>query len=392
MTMVGGVRINTSGVLFLRSLVPIVVLCLSGFAMAAVFAVSARAADSPFTVAKLAVDVTAKDAVTAKRIGMGKAQQDAFDVVLERLVPLSDAGQLPILEQEDVEGMVSGVSVRREQMSNTRYIASLDVSFNEYAVRQLLESYGVRFSEARSSSISILPLVIEGDAVKSEGGEGWRQAWAGLDLSHSMVPATVLKPRPGLEAATVTAILNGDDGAFVSMQDDYGNAPLVLAVARLEGNTFTTRLVGVDSVGDFNLEHADIIVGGDTKAAARAAAGIAFGILENRWKTMQSGEGLPTEVRHQEAPLEDAPRTPAEVSRIVVAAVEFSGLSHWQDIRGRLMNVRGLQALEVNALSARGASVTFDYAGSLGQLQSELSQLGIVFEDRRDGTFVLRSQ
>jgi hypothetical protein len=92
------------------------------------------------------------------------------------------------------------------------------------------------------------------------------------------------------------------------------------------------------------------------------------------------------------APSEDAPRTPGEVSRIVVAAVEFSGLSHWQDIRGRLMNVRGLQALEVNALSARGASVTFDYAGTLGQLQSELSQLGIVFEDRRDGTFVLRSQ
>jgi hypothetical protein len=75
----------------------------------------------------------------------------------------------------------------------------------------------------------------------------------------------------------------------------------------------------------------------------------------------------------------------------VVALVEFSGLKDWQDIRGRLMNVAGIQALEVNSLSARSASITFDYAGSLGRLQTELGQNGFEFGDR-DGTFVLRSR
>jgi hypothetical protein len=88
-------------------------------------------------------------------------------------------------------------------------------------------------------------------------------------------------------------------------------------------------------------------------------------------------------------PGEAAPK--AEVPRNVVAQVEFSGLKDWQDIRGRLMKVAGIQALEVNSLSARGASITFDYAGSLGRLQKELDQNGFAFGER-EGTFVLRSR
>jgi hypothetical protein len=55
------------------------------------------------------------------------------------------------------------------------------------------------------------------------------------------------------------------------------------------------------------------------------------------------------------------------------------------------MNVAGIQALEVNSLSARAASITFDYAGSLGHLQKALDQSGFAFDDK-EGSFVLRSR
>jgi hypothetical protein len=71
--------------------------------------------------------------------------------------------------------------------------------------------------------------------------------------------------------------------------------------------------------------------------------------------------------------------------------VEFTGLKEWQDIRSRLMNVAGVQGLEVNSLSARTASVTFDYAGSLGRLQKDLDQYGFAFENRADN-FVIRTR
>jgi hypothetical protein len=352
----------------------------------------AIAADSLYDVAKLSVDVTAENAVAAREMGMAEAGSRAVKTVLQRLVPLSMQDQLPEISPEEVAGMVNGVSIRKEQNSSTRYIATLDVSVNEQAIKRLLQDQAIPYSEERAPSVSLLPLVIAGDSVKGESAEGWRQAWEELDLSHSMTPATILRPRQDLDVETVKAVLNGDAQALASMQGNYGYGPLVIAVGEVADGVFVTRLAGADSVGAINFGRSDPITG-DAKTAARDAAATAFGILENRWKVSRSGEAPATEATYTpgEEPAPEAGQAPREVPRNVMAQVEFSGLKDWQDIRGRLMNVAGIQALEVNSLSARAASITFDYAGSLGSLQQALDQNGFVFGER-EGTFVLRSR
>ena len=365
------------------------------FAFAGLVSGAAEAADSLYEVAKISVDTTANDAVAARDAGMAEAQMRAVKIVLQRLLPLSAQEQIPELSQEDVEGMVSGVSIRKEENSTTRYIATLDVSVSERAMKQLLQGQAIPYSEERAPSVSILPLVIAGGSVKSEGGEGWRQAWESLDLSHSMTPATILRLRAELSLETVKAVLAGDAQALAAMQGDYGYGPLVIAMGEAADGTFVTRLAGADSVGAINFGRSDTL-GGDAKAAAREGAATAFAIIENRWKVSQPGEAPGTEVNYQpgtepvpEAGKEGPPK--GEIPRNVVAQVEFSSLKDWQDIRGRLMNVAGIQALEVNSLSARAASITFDYAGSLGHLQKVLDQSGFAFDDK-EGNFVLRSR
>jgi Uncharacterized protein conserved in bacteria (DUF2066) len=355
----------------------------------------ARAADSLYTVAKISVDVTAKDAVAAREMGMAEAEQRAVMTVLKRIVPTSAYSSLPEISKDDIETLVNGVSIRSEQNSTTRYLAVLDISLNEQALQQFLQDQNISFSEARAPSISILPLMLDGGSVKSEGAEGWREAWEDLDLSHSVSPATILRPRPDLDAGTVKAVLAGDPPALASMQEDYNYGQLVIAVGELDHGQFVTRLAGTDAVGPITFEQSDKLTG-DAKTAARNAAGIAFGVLENRWKMSQEGEAPATEVKHEEgagtgAETEGKSNEPAEVPRNVVAEVEFSGLKDWQDIRGRLMNIAGIQGLEVNSLSARAASITFDYAGSLGKLQTELGQNGFELGEK-DGNFVLRSR
>jgi Uncharacterized protein conserved in bacteria (DUF2066) len=355
----------------------------------------ARAADSLYTVAKISVDVTAKDAVAAREMGMAEAEQRAVMTVLKRIVPTSAYSSLPEISKDDIETLVNGVSIRSEQNSTTRYLAVLDISLNEQALQQFLQDQNISFSEARAPSISILPLMLDGGSVKSEGAEGWREAWEDLDLSHSVTPATILRPRPDLDAGTVKAVLAGDPPALASMQEDYNYGQLFIAVGELDHGQFVTRLAGTDAVGPITFEQSDKLTG-DAKTAARNAAGIAFGVLENRWKMSQEGEAPATEVKHEEgagtgAETEGKSNEPAEVPRNVVAEVEFSGLKDWQDIRGRLMNIAGIQGLEVNSLSARAASITFDYAGSLGKLQTELGQNGFELGEK-DGNFVLRSR
>jgi hypothetical protein len=351
---------------------------------------SALADDSLYIVANVSVDATDKDAVAAKAKGMEAAERDALAIVLKRLMPVSAYFQLPDLSQQNVDDFVGSVSIRSEQNSATRYLASLDVSFNSAAVKQLLDNQNIPYSETRAEVISILPLVLDGDRVKGEGAEGWSQAWEGLDLVHSITPATILKPRENLTADTVQSVLGGDAQAFALMQSQYSYAPLVVAVGGVEGGKFVTRLVGADSVGPINYGHDDDF-SGSAKEAARAAAQVAFGIIENRWKLTQ--DQMPADAKTESGagqPIGSQPGT-AVVPRNVQAVVEFTGLKDWQDIRARLLQVAGIQALEVNALSARAASITFDYAGSLGKLQAALGQSGFAM-DEKDGTFVLHSK
>ena len=350
----------------------------------------AHAADTLYVVAKVSVDATDKDAVAAKAKGMEQAERDAFNVVLKRLMPVSAYAQLPDLNQQNVEELIEGVSIRSERNSTTRYLASLDVSFNSQAVKQLLDSQNIPYSETRAEAISILPLVLDGGNVKAEGAEGWRQAWEDLDLADSVTPATILQPRPGLTAETVKSVLGGDAQAFALMQTEYSYAPLVVAVGQVDAGKFVTRLVGADSVGPINYGHTDAF-SGNAKDAARSAAAVAFGIIENRWKVTQDQPAAPAGTKSEGATDQTSQTGATEVPRNVEATVQFTGLKDWQEIRARLMQVAGLQGLEVNALSARAASITFDYAGSLGKLQTELGQSGFAF-DEKDGTFVLRSK
>ena len=350
----------------------------------------AAAEDTPYAVDKLVVDATAKDAVAAKAMALGEAEARAVRIVLKRLVAFADYAQLPDLSQDDVEGMVRNVSFRREQNSTTRYLATLNVNINEQAVKQLLAGYNLPYSEARGPRIAILPVVFEGDAVKRDGAGGWRQAWAELDLANGMVPADLVELRPSLDAPTLKAILAGNAAAYARVKSEYGDTPLVIAVGEgLKGGKFAIRLVGADGVGEINFGRADTVQGGDFKTAAQDAAATGFGVLENRWKIMQSAPSAPQQASRGEGEPGVAPE--GEPARNVVAVVEFTGLKEWQDIRSRLMNVAGVQGLEVNSLSARTASVTFDYAGSLGRLQKDLDQYGFAFENRADN-FVIRTR
>ena len=349
--------------------------------------------DTPYTVSKIDVDITAKNADAAKAKAMADAQKRGIDTVLRRVVPFSFSAKLPDLQPQQVETLVNGMAIRKEQYSTTRYIATLDVIFNEQGVKELLTSLGIPTSEERAPMISVLPLVIDGNKVKSVN-EPWRQAWLDLDLTHGLTPANVLQPRPELEAGMVRAVLAGDAGAFAAVQRDYGSAPLIIAVGqKVEGGRFVTRLAGTDGVGRINYGRSDKLSGTAPKAVQDAAS-FAYAVLENRWKaTRAAPDPVAAPVNYEEGgtpPPQAAPQQ-GEPGRLVTAVVVFAGLKEWQQIRGRLAQVPGLQRLEVNSLSARTASITFDYAGSLGHLQQVLGQSGFSFENREEA-FVLRAR
>ena len=78
---------------------------------------------------------------------------------------------------------------------------------------------------------------------------------------------------------------------------------------------------------------------------------VALGILEGRWKAIKSRGGAA------------AAAAAGDVDLLI--AVEFRGMSEWQDISRRLAATPGVEELEVAGLSARGARVTLRYSDAL---------------------------
>ncbi len=111
----------------------------------------------------------------------------------------------------------------------------------------------------------------------------------------------------------------------------------------------------------------------------RAQAGIAvisLGILEGRWKATKSRGGG---------------GAVAAGDTDLLIAVEFQGMSQWQDISRKLGATPGVEELEVAGLSARGARVTLRYAEGAERLAESLAQQGLSLRNA-GGSWVLKPQ
>ena len=115
-----------------------------------------------YTVAKVDVSAEADNAVAAKEKALAEAQQIALRRLFKRLTAFSAQAKLPVLSNDLVERMVDGFAVRRESNSATRYIATLDFTFEPNAVRDILNRFALPYTDQQSNEALLIPIMIEG--------------------------------------------------------------------------------------------------------------------------------------------------------------------------------------------------------------------------------------
>lgn len=87
-------------------------------------------------------------------------------------------------------------------------------------------------------------------------------------------------------------------------------------------------------------------------------------------------EVLPWQTNMQEAPPVTGWQGEVGGQRITMH-VPFRGLRHWQSIRQKLSSVNGLEGLNVEKLSARGADVSCEFPGGAAALSRQLAAYGM---------------
>src|SRR5262249_12046046 len=116
----------------------------------------------------------------------------------------------------------------------------------------------------------------------------------------------------------------------------------------------------------------------DPGYATELAAVVALRTLEGRWKAVKA-RGSVTASNTTTA-------TPGDTDLLI--AVEFRGMSEWQEISRKLAAMPGVEELEVAGLSARGARVTLRFLEGGERLADELAGQGLILRNT-GGSWVL---
>jgi hypothetical protein len=339
----------------------------------------AIASDAVFTVANYPVEARADNAVAAKERALADGQQAAFRSLLRRLVPVTAHQRLRRLPQVSAAELVEGVRVRSERNSATEYLASLDFAFQAKPVRDLLRREGIPFLDEQAHAVTLIPIWRADAARPPSDDPTWSNVWRGLDLEHALTPVKLQTLKKEIRPEAVSGFTAGEPGAIRTFAAQYGTEHILVALAEPDAAASRLNVVlsGRDAVGAFTLKRAYRLDVNDPAYARELAAVIALGVLEGRWKAIKvRGAGA-------------TPATAAESGRSdLQIAVEFRGMSEWQDISRRLGLVAGVEDLDVAGLSARGARITLRYAGGPERLADAVSQHGLALRNA-GGSWVL---
>jgi len=94
-----------------------------------------------YIVKNVKVDVQSENVIQAREEGLGQARRSAFNVLMRRMVNANDQKSIPQSDDKMIASMVDSFSINREKTSKDRYLASVNVVFNERAVNGYLGRY-----------------------------------------------------------------------------------------------------------------------------------------------------------------------------------------------------------------------------------------------------------
>jgi hypothetical protein len=354
----------------------------------AILATAAAAQETdPFS-AKVTVDATADSAAKARDIARADGQRRALNIIAEHLAAGGAPPKVPKLDDKAITDLVANFEVSNEKMSAVHYSAEYIFHFRPGETRKLLGNPGpaanakpgdatanpaggavAAAASPPAKATLVVPLYqADGPVRLWEEPNPWREAWdqhpPATGALHLVVPLgdagdvaaiDADKARAG-DAAAITAIArhNGADEVLVPQASLQGPADkptgIDLNVRRYRGgqlvDTHTETLVAKPGEGG------DALL---TRAVAAIGAGVAGG-----WKK------------------EAGPRLEQEGS--LTAVLPISGLEDWVTARDRIAAMPVVKKVNLVALSLQEATIEISYTGSVDQLKTALSSLGLTLE------------
>ena len=348
------------------------------FSLSVATGVRAAPADSKmFSAGGIKVDVTAETAAKAREQALQDGQKRALMVVMERITPDYVVEQLAELVPDDIINMVRDMSVSNEKTSSVRYMATLDVSFNADAVRDLLRQNGLPYVRTSGKQLLILPVYKRSPAASPvlwDEDNPWLRAWSNRTVESYMIPLTV--PAGDLadnNLLNVEQVVQGDLKAAENLAKRYEAEGILVVRMTRNGAVFTVDAMAMDEATASEIKNFSFTLPLKKNTAATYANAVKKVVnhLENVWKRDQM-------VQFNEV-------TP------LVAMVPVSTVKQWTVIQKRLDRIPLISSYNLQAARAGVLQLTIFFAENLERLQKEMAKRMLKLTVLPSGVFKLQA-
>ncbi|MCG8545575.1 MAG: DUF2066 domain-containing protein [Alphaproteobacteria bacterium] len=338
-------------------------LCLAIVLVFGIVAARPAQASDVYSVADISIDERAANEVSAKTVGIAKAQREALRILFERLTLRVDHERLPVVTDAVVAQTIRDFAVSQERFGGGRYLASLSVRFKPNVVRGMLHDAGISYAEVASRPNLVLPVFeTAGSTILWDEPNPWFDAWLRREPPTGLLPLVLpLRDLSDISEITAEQAVTGDEarlkaiaakykafGVFVILAqltvDPLSNAPVVdvTTVHHQPGEavqtisrTFNAR-EGTDLTGLFDHVVNEVVID-----------------LEESWK--------------------QANLQAFDSEQNISIVVPLTRLGDWLSVRRKISSVPSVKQMNVARLSVREARVDLMFLGQPDQLRRALA-------------------
>jgi hypothetical protein len=339
-------------------------------AAALAVAVPGRAQDW-WTEVGIPVDVSAENAVAARQKGIEAGQREGLRRLLERLAPAEERARLPSVQGLPIARYVRSYEIAEEKVAPTRWLATLNVTFDPDAVSGLLTGRGLSVLEPTGAPVLLVVPAEErqGELVLWAREEPWWQAWERVASAERALRLVLpLGDLADLAALTPQRVEAGDRSTLDRLAERYGAADAVLVVAGPRPGPAAAGL-GVRFLAGAG------VLRGDPEPLAVVAAGGADPLEAG---ARQAAARLVETWRKAGLVRSDRP---AELA----LAVPLADLAGWVQIRRELETLPEIREVRITSIARHRAELVLRYLGDLGRLREGLARRGLELAQESGG-------
>lgn len=338
---------------------------------------SDRCVEPVFGAANIDIDQTADNANDARTKGVRLAAEQAFAIVLDRLLMAPERRDI-FLQKHDLDEFTDFVHIIEENNLPKRYIGRFDFCFDAQRLRAALKQANLRWSELQSPPILVVP-VWNG----TDGARAWQleNKWIGewhqfVGNNTGLVTYRILQPtlyrERRLRAEDLSAA-NQQDLASAAILAESQQVLLVIANEDYEGST---RLVDVlADLYDRDGNYLSAVYKHGKSAIGKVAGKNDLGTIVNRHivdisKSMEEG--------WQAANLMGDP-----VSSRLTVEVPIETLAEWASRLETLRAIAVIDKMEIHKLDVSSAIISLRLVGPVTALENALAvhNLRLIIKD-----------